>query len=86
VTSAPTPLLTKASVTIFPCPTEDFVTCSFSSRRCMCRWFYELCLRLLDFMLKSLSSLPSFASPSRSTTAIGLVLHLLWEGLSHVFG
>jgi hypothetical protein len=52
----------------------------------MCRWFYELCLRLLDFMLKSLSSLPCFASPSRSTTAIGLVLHLLWEGLSHVFG
>jgi hypothetical protein len=36
-------------------------------------------------MLKSLSSLPSFASPRRSAAAIGLVLHLLWEGLSHVF-
>jgi hypothetical protein len=42
----------------------------------------SLCLSLLDFMLKSLSS---FASPSRSAAAIGLVLHLLWEGFITCF-
>jgi hypothetical protein len=86
VMSAPTPLLTKASVTIFPCPTEGFVTYSFLVEDACVGGFMNSCLSLLDFMLKSLSSLPSFASPSSITAAIGFDLHLLWEGLSHVFG
>jgi hypothetical protein len=33
--------------------------------------FMNSCRSLLDFMLKSLSNWPSFASPSRITAAIG---------------
>jgi hypothetical protein len=47
----------------------------------------SLCLSLLGlFYASPCLALPSFASPSRSAAAIGLILHLLWEGLSHVFG
>jgi hypothetical protein len=56
----------------------------------------SLCLSLLGLLYASpCLALPSFASPSRSADAIGLVLHLLWEGYitcfwlsveNHVFG
>jgi hypothetical protein len=59
VTSAPTLLLIKASVTMFPCPTEFFPLVAFLVEDACVGVFMNSCLSLLDFMLKSLSSLPS---------------------------
>jgi hypothetical protein len=57
VTSAPTLLLTKASVTMFPCPTEVLSLVAFLVEDACVGGFMISCLSLLDFMLKSLSSL-----------------------------
>jgi hypothetical protein len=49
----------KASVTMFPCPTEILLLVAFLLEDARVGGFMNSCLSLLNFMLKSLSSLPS---------------------------
>jgi hypothetical protein len=56
VTSALTPLLTKASVTIFLVLLKTFVTCSFLIEDASVGDFMKLCLSSYDFYAKSLFS------------------------------
>jgi hypothetical protein len=73
VTSAPTLLLTKASVTMFPCPTEVLSPIVFLVEDACVGVFMNSCPSLLVYA-KFLSSLPSFASPSR-IAAVGICFY-----------
>jgi hypothetical protein len=52
-------IIIKASVTMFPCPTEILSLIAFLLEDACIGGVMNSCLSLLDFMLKSLSGLPS---------------------------